>query len=78
MHKKIEKLPIIDGNHKLVGLITYKDILKKKNKPNAAKDKRGRLLAGAAVGVTSDLEERVSALVKAGVEVAQIEDLESN
>ena len=73
MHKKIEKLPIIDGNHKLVGLITYKDILKKKNKPNAAKDKRGRLLAGAAVGVTSDLEERVAALVKAGVDVVSID-----
>ncbi|MCF8323328.1 MAG: IMP dehydrogenase [Leadbetterella sp.] len=73
MHKKIEKLPIIDANHKLVGLITYKDILKKKNKPNAAKDKRGRLLAGAAVGVTSDLEERVSALVKAGVDVVSID-----
>jgi IMP dehydrogenase len=73
MHKKIEKLPIIDSNHKLVGLITYKDILKKKNKPNAAKDKRGRLLAGAAVGVTSDLEERVTALVKAGVDVVSID-----
>ncbi len=73
MHKKIEKLPIIDANHKLVGLITYKDILKKKNKPNAAKDKRGRLLAGAAVGVTSDLEERVAALVKAGVDVVSID-----
>jgi len=73
MHKKIEKLPIIDANHKLVGLITYKDILKKKNKPNAAKDKRGRLLAGAAVGVTADLEARVSALVKAGVDVVSID-----
>jgi IMP dehydrogenase len=73
MHKKIEKLPIIDGNHKLVGLITYKDILKKKNKPNAAKDKRGRLLAGAAVGVTADLEDRVAALVKAGVDVVSID-----
>jgi IMP dehydrogenase len=73
MHKKIEKLPIIDASHKLVGLITYKDILKKKNKPNAAKDKRGRLLAGAAVGVTSDLEERVTALVKAGVDVVSID-----
>ncbi len=73
MHKKIEKLPIIDANHKLVGLITYKDILKKKNKPYAAKDKQGRLLAGAAVGVTSDLEERVAALVKAGVDVVSID-----
>ena len=73
MHKKIEKLPIIDANNKLVGLITYKDILKKKNKPNAAKDKRGRLLAGAAVGVTADLEDRVAALVKAGVDVVSID-----
>ncbi|MCP9763604.1 IMP dehydrogenase [Lacihabitans soyangensis] len=73
MHKKIEKLPIIDANNKLVGLITYKDILKKKNKPYAAKDKRGRLLAGAAVGVTSDLEARVAALVKAGVDVVSID-----
>lgn len=73
MHKKIEKLPIIDNKNKLVGLITYKDILKKKNKPNAAKDKRGRLLAGAAVGVTADLEDRVTALVKAGVDVVSID-----
>jgi IMP dehydrogenase len=73
MHKKIEKLPIIDSKNKLVGLITYKDILKKKNKPHAAKDKRGRLLAGAAVGVTADLEDRVAALVKAGVDVVSID-----
>ncbi|MCP9769182.1 IMP dehydrogenase [Lacihabitans sp. LS3-19] len=73
MHKKIEKLPIIDSKNKLVGLITYKDILKKKNKPHAAKDKRGRLLAGAAVGVTPDLEDRVAALVKAGVDVVSID-----
>jgi IMP dehydrogenase len=73
MHKKIEKLPIIDNKNKLVGLITYKDILKKKNKPHAAKDKRGRLLAGAAVGVTADLEDRVAALVKAGVDVVSID-----
>ena len=73
MQKKIEKLPIIDKDNKLVGLITYRDILKKLNKPNAAKDKRGRLLVGAAVGVTGDLIERVAALVKAGVDVISID-----
>ena len=73
MQKKIEKLPIVDKNNKLVGLITYRDILKKKNKPNAAKDKLGRLLAGAAVGVTPDLEARVDALVRAGVDVVSID-----
>ncbi len=73
MEHKIEKLPIIDDNKKLVGLITYKDILKKKNKPYAAKDKLGRLVAGAAVGVTADLELRVTALVKAGVDVVSID-----
>jgi IMP dehydrogenase len=73
MEHKIEKLPIIDDNRKLVGLITYKDILKKKNKPFAAKDKLGRLIVGAAVGVTADLEQRVAALVKAGVDVVSID-----
>jgi IMP dehydrogenase len=73
MEKKIEKLPIVDKAGKLVGLITYKDILKKKNKPNAAKDSMGRLLVGAALGVTADIEERVAALVKAGVDVVSID-----
>jgi IMP dehydrogenase len=73
MQKKIEKLPIVDKNNKLVGLITYRDILKKLNKPNAAKDRLGRLLVGAAVGVTGDLIERVTALVKAGVDVISID-----
>ena len=73
MEYKIEKLPIVDKDYKLVGLITYKDILKKKDRPNAAKDKFGRLLVGAAVGVTSDIEERVAALVKAGVDVVSID-----
>jgi IMP dehydrogenase len=73
MQYKIEKLPIVDANNNLVGLITYKDILKKKNKPNAAKDKLGRLIVGAAVGVTPDLEHRVAALVKAGVDVVSID-----
>lgn len=70
---RIEKLPIVDENHKLVGLITYKDILKKKNHPNACKDSRGRLRVGAAVGVTHDLLDRVAALVKAGVDVISID-----
>lgn len=70
---KIEKLPIVDKNHKLVGLITYKDILKKKDRPNAAKDMHGRLICGAAVGVTPDIEDRVAALVKAGVDVVSID-----
>ncbi|MGL4632584.1 MAG: IMP dehydrogenase [Leadbetterella sp.] len=73
MEQKIEKLPIVNSIGKLVGLITYKDILKKKNKPNAAKDSKGRLLVGAAVGVTTDIEARVSALVKAGVDVVSID-----
>jgi IMP dehydrogenase len=73
MERKIEKLPIVDKAGKLVGLITYKDILKKKNKPNAAKDSMGRLLVGAALGVTADIEERVAALVKAGVDVVSID-----
>lgn len=70
---RIEKLPIVDDSNKLVGLITYKDILKKKNHPNACKDSRGRLRVGAAVGVTPDLLDRVAALVKAGVDVISID-----
>ncbi len=70
---KIEKLPIVDKNYKIIGLITYRDILKKKDRPNAAKDSLGRLLAGAAVGVTPDIEERVAALIKAGVDVVSID-----
>lgn len=70
---KIEKLPIVDKDYKIIGLITYRDILKKKDRPNAAKDSLGRLLAGAAVGVTPDIEERVAALIKAGVDVVSID-----
>lgn len=70
---KIEKLPIIDSEGKLTGLITYKDILKKRDKPNACKDEFGRLRAGAAVGVTPDILERVALLVKAGVDVISID-----
>ena len=70
---KIEKLPVIDKDNFLKGLITYKDILKVKAHPSACKDKHGRLLSGAAVGVTADTEERIHALVKAGVDVVIID-----
>ncbi|WP_128546525.1 IMP dehydrogenase [Larkinella soli] len=70
---KIEKLPIVDGENRLVGLITYKDILKKKSHPNACKDDLGRLRVGAAVGVTPDLIRRIEALVKAGVDVISVD-----
>jgi len=70
---KIEKLPILDKNDKLVGLITYKDIIKIKVNPNAAKDSMGRLRVAAAVGVTADTMERVDALVAAGVDAIIID-----
>ncbi|MDN5204025.1 IMP dehydrogenase [Fulvivirgaceae bacterium BMA10] len=70
---KIEKLPIVDGSGKLRGLITYKDILKKKDRPNACKDEFGRLRVGAAVGVTPDLLERIDSLINAGVDVVSID-----
>ncbi|MEM6736502.1 MAG: IMP dehydrogenase [Bacteroidota bacterium] len=70
---KIEKLPIVDKDNKLTGLITYKDILKNKDRPNACKDEYGRLRVGAAVGVTSDIEDRIVALVKAGVDLVSID-----
>lgn len=70
---KIEKLPIVDKNGKLSGLITYKDILKNRDRPNACKDEYGRLRVGAAVGVTPDMIERIEALVKAGVDLVSID-----
>jgi IMP dehydrogenase len=70
---KIEKLPIVDGDNKLVGLITFKDIQKVKNYPKACKDAHGRLVVGAAVGVTADTLERVSALAAVGVDVIAID-----
>ncbi|MDJ1483551.1 IMP dehydrogenase [Cytophagaceae bacterium YF14B1] len=70
---KIEKLPIVDNNGTLKGLITYKDILKRKSHPNACKDEYGRLRVGAAVGVTHDLLDRIEALAKAGVDVVSID-----
>ncbi len=66
---KIEKLPVTDSHNKLVGLITYKDIMKIENYPNSSKDLHGRLLVGAAVGIGKDTHERVSALVDVNVDV---------
>lgn len=65
---KIEKLPIVDAHYRLVGLITFKDIIKRKFRPDACKDSLGRLRVGAAVGVTYDFMERIEALHKAGAD----------
>ncbi len=70
---KIEKLPVVDKSNKLVGLITYKDIIKIKARPNACKDSRGRLRVAGAVGVASDTMERVAALVREGVDAIVID-----
>ena len=70
---KIEKLPLVDGNNNLKGLITIKDIEKVKTYPNAAKDEKGRLLCGAAVGVTGDMMERVKALYDVEVDVITVD-----
>ena len=70
---KIEKLPVIDESNRLVGLITYKDITKAKDRPNACKDSKGRLRVAAAVGVTIDTLERIEALVNAGVDAVVID-----
>ncbi len=70
---RIEKLPLVDGEGKLAGLITIKDIEKVKEFPNAAKDEQGRLLVAAAVGVTSDTFERAQALIHAGVDALVVD-----
>jgi IMP dehydrogenase len=70
---RIEKLPLVDSAGKLRGLITVKDIMKRQEFPNAPRDSGGRLRAGAAVGVGEDLEERVSALVAAGVDAVVVD-----
>jgi IMP dehydrogenase len=70
---KIEKLPVVDKTYKLVGLITYKDIIKIKERPNACKDTRGRLRVAAAVGIATDTLERVKALVEAEVDAVVID-----
>ena len=70
---RIEKLPIVDENYNLCGLITIKDIEKATKYPNSAKDDNGRLLCGAAVGVTSDVFDRIDALLAAKVDVISID-----
>jgi len=70
---RIEKLLVVDESYELKGLITIKDIEKTRAHPNAAKDKTGRLLVGAAVGIGPDRDERVSALLKAGVDVIAVD-----
>jgi IMP dehydrogenase len=70
---KIEKLPVVDASNTLIGLITYRDIIKVKERPNACKDEFGRLRVAAAVGVTGDVMERVKALVEVGVDAVIID-----
>ncbi len=70
---KIEKLPIVDGVGKLIGLITFRDTMHLKSQPNSAKDARGRLLVGAAVGITADTLQRVEALVASSVDVITLD-----
>lgn len=72
MHK-IEKLPVVDSNGKLIGLLTYKDITKAKDRPYACKDSTGRLRVAAGVGVTKDVFDRIAALVDAGVDAVAVD-----
>lgn len=73
LRHKIEKLPVVDAENHLVGLITYRDITKIQDYPNACKDDKGRLRVAAGVGVTSDTLQRVAALVEAGVDAVVID-----
>ncbi len=66
---KIEKLPVVDKQGRLIGLITYRDILQVQSFPSAVKDEYGRLLVGAAIGITADVLQRIEALVRAGVDI---------
>ncbi len=70
---RIEKLPIVDKSFKLIGLITYRDILNNRDRPNACKDEYGRLRVGAAVGVTPDTIERIEQVKAAGVDIITID-----
>ena len=70
---RIEKLPVVDASNQLIGLITYRDIIKLSEFPNSCKDQFGRLRVAAAVGVTADTDERVEALVKSGVDAVIID-----
>ncbi len=72
-HHKIEKLPVVDSKNKLIGLLTYKDITKAKDRPNSCKDEKGRLRVAAAVGVTADTIERIDELIKAQVDAITID-----
>jgi IMP dehydrogenase len=72
-HHRIEKLPVVDANRYLIGLITFKDIQKKKQHPSACKDEIGRLRVGAALGVSADTMDRVAALKDAGVDVVFVD-----
>ena len=72
-HHKIEKLPVVDKEGKLIGLVTYKDITKAKDKPRACKDSKGRLRVAAGVGVTADTFDRMQALVDAGADAIVID-----
>jgi IMP dehydrogenase len=74
LHKyKIEKLPVVNKDGKLTGLITYRDILQLRNYPNAVKDSFGRLLVGAALGITKDINDRASALIHVGVDAVTLD-----
>ena len=70
---KIEKLPVVNKQRKLIGLITYRDILQIRNFPNAGKDGMGRLLVGAALGITKDMLDRAAALQKVGVDIVTLD-----
>ena len=70
---KIEKLPVVDKDYRLIGLITYKDIIKIESRPNACKDKSGRLRVAAAVGVTGDVIERIEALIEQAVDAVVLD-----
>ncbi|MDE5975348.1 MAG: IMP dehydrogenase, partial [Muribaculaceae bacterium] len=73
LRHKIEKLPVVDDNNKLIGLITYRDITKIQDYPNACKDDKGRLRVAGGVGVTADTLKRVEALVNGGVDAVVID-----
>ena len=72
-HSKVEKLPVVDGDGKLVGLITYKDLMKIKDNPIASKDSKGRLLVAAAAGIKSDTIERIGMLIDAGADAVVLD-----
>ncbi|MDE7070032.1 MAG: IMP dehydrogenase [Alistipes sp.] len=73
LHNKIEKLPVVDDNGRLIGLITYKDITKVQDHPNASKDAKGRLRVAAGVGITADAMDRVKALVEEDVDAVVLD-----